>query len=208
MSSDRSKLAQIYFYLTGFAPTHFDHKNTEVPEHHEEDKTCDVLGMSGTNNNSLATVTEKMVAVASSINEASAAREDRSGTHATVKATDPYLNSTDLTSADFGPCLKENAKRLKNVEDETSAVSIGNFAGTTASPETDVFTTKELLATKESSPTLEKAQNVPDTAAKKHEGNCNTSPSDEKVPTEPSSQRSRTDVGDHQDVSEVVCKCE
>lgn len=208
MSSDRTILAQIYFYLTGSAPTHFDLKNTEVPEQHEEDKTCDVLGMSGTNNNSLATVTEKKVAVASSINEASAAREDRSGTHATVKATDPYLNSTDLTSAGFGPCLKEQAKRLKNVEDEISAVSIGNFAGTTASPETDVFTTKELLATKESSPTLEKVQNVPDTTVKKHEGNCNTSLSDEQVPTEPSSQRSTTNVGDHKDVSKVVDRCE
>lgn len=196
MSSDRSILAQIYFYLTGFTPTDFDHKNTAVRERHEGDITCEVLGISDANNNSLATVTQKMVA--SAINEASAEREDMAGTHATMNGSDAYLNSTDLTSVDFGPCLKESAKRPKNIEDKTSAVS----------PEIDVLTAKELLAIKESAPIVEKAQNEIDSPAKKHEGSCNSSPPDQQVPTEPSNQRSRTEVGDRQDVSEVVGKCE
>ena len=258
MSSDRSILAQIYFYLTGLTPTDFDSKNTEVRERHEGDTTCEVLGISDVKNNSLATVTQKMVA--SAVNEASAEREDMSGTHATMNGSDAYLNSTDLTSVDFGPCLKKGAKMLKNIQDKTGAVSpekdvltakeplatkesaptvekAENETDTTpeidvfstkkllatkesaptvekaeneidATPEIDVFSTKELLATKESAPTVEKAQREIDTSAKKLEGSSNSSLHDQQVPTEPSNQRSRTEVGDRQEVSEVVGKCE
>ena len=251
-------MAQIYFYLTGFTPTDFDHKNTEVCEHHEGDTTCEVLGISDPKNNSLATVIQKMVA--SAINEASTEREDMSGTHAMMNGSDAYLNSTDLKSVDFGPCLKESAKRLTSIEDKTGAVppekdvltakellatkesaptvekaeneidttpEIDVFTAkellatkesaptvekaqseTDATPEIDVFTAKELLATKESAPTVVKAQSEIDAPAKKHEGSCNSSPNDQQVAAEPSNQRSRTEVGDRQEVSEVVGKCE
>ena len=79
---------------------------------------------------------------------------------------------------------------------------------TDTTPEIDVFTAKELLATKESAPTVGKAQSEIDTPAKKHEGSCNSFPHDQQVPAEPSNQRSRTEVGDRQEVSEVVGKCE
>ena len=75
-------------------------------------------------------------------------------------------------------------------------------------PAMDVFAVKELLPTKESAPTVKKAENEIDTPAKKHEESCNSSPHDQQLPNEPSNQRSRIEVGDCQEVSEVVGKCE
>ena len=92
---------------------------------------------------------------------------------------------------------KESAPTVERAQSETDAT-----------PEIDVFTAKELLATKESAPTVVKAQSEIDAPAKKHEGSCNSSPNDQQVPAEPSSQKSRTEVGDRQEVSEVVGKCE
>ena len=92
---------------------------------------------------------------------------------------------------------KESAPTVERAQSETDAT-----------PEIDVFTAKELLATKESAPTVVKAQSEIDAPAKKHEGSCNSSPNDQQVPAEPSNQKSRTEVGDRQEVSEVVGKCE
>ena len=75
-------------------------------------------------------------------------------------------------------------------------------------PEKDVFTAKELSLTQESAPTVEKAENEIDIPAKKHEESYNSSPHDQQLANEPSNQRSRIEVGDHQEVSEVVGKCE